>query len=131
MNKFFNTITLQLSAPGESNLIDIEGGGGATRTQMLLMQEEEQNLEQLVERERAVKQIEADIMDVNQIFKDLAAMVHDQGDMVESIEANVEESSTRITEGTQQLLEAERWQVIIEAMNKATNFLLSSPFYFV
>lgn len=84
---------------------------------MLLMQEEEQNLEQLVERERAVKQIEADIMDVNQIFKDLAAMVHDQGDMVESIEANVEESSTRITEGTQQLLEAERWQVIIEAMN--------------
>jgi len=99
-----------LSAPGESNLIDIEGGGGATRTQMLLMQEEEQNLEQLVERERAVKQIEADIMDVNQIFKDLAAMVHDQGDMVESIEANVEESSTRITEGTQQLLEAERWQ---------------------
>ena len=81
------------------------------------MQEEEQNLEQLVERERAVKQIEADIMDVNQIFKDLAAMVHDQGDMVESIEANVEESSTRITEGTQQLLEAERWQVMIEAMN--------------
>ena len=131
MNKFFNTITLQLSAPGESNLIDIEGGGGATRTQMLLMQEEEQNLEQLVERERAVKQIEADIMDVNQIFKDLAAMVHDQGDMVESIEANVEESSTRITEGTQQLLEAERWQVTIEAMNKTMNFLFSFPFYFV
>ena len=117
MNKLFNTVTLQLPPPGESNLIDIEGGGGATRSQMLLMQEEEQNLEQLVERERAVKQIEADIMDVNQIFKDLAAMVHDQGDMVESIEANVEESSTRITEGTQQLLEAERWQVIIEAMN--------------
>ena len=117
MNKLFYTITLQLPPPGESNLIDIEGGGGATRSQMLLMQEEEQNLEQLVERERAVKQIEADIMDVNQIFKDLAAMVHDQGDMVESIEANVEESSTRITEGTQQLLEAERWQVIIEAMN--------------
>ena len=40
--------------------------------------EEEQNLEYLHERERAVSQLEADIGDVNQIFKDLAAMVHDQ-----------------------------------------------------
>ena len=40
--------------------------------------EEEQNLEYLHERERAVTQLEADIGDVNQIFKDLAAMVHDQ-----------------------------------------------------
>ena len=31
--------------------------------------QEEQNLEHLVERERAVTQLEADIMDVNQIFK--------------------------------------------------------------
>ena len=44
--------------------------------QMVL--EEEQNLEYLHERERAVSQLEADIGDVNQIFKDLAAMVHDQ-----------------------------------------------------
>ena len=42
------------------------------------MMEEEQSLEQLHERERAVRQLEADIGDVNQIFKDLAAMVHDQ-----------------------------------------------------
>ena len=65
--------------PQENNLIDIEGGGGASRTQMML--EEEQNLEHLVERERKVRQLEADIMDVNQIFKDLAAMVHDQVDI--------------------------------------------------
>ena len=43
-----------------------------------LMLEEEQNLEYLQERERSVAQLEADIGDVNQIFKDLAAMVHDQ-----------------------------------------------------
>ena len=42
------------------------------------MLEEEQNLEYLQERERSVAQLEADIGDVNQIFKDLAAMVHDQ-----------------------------------------------------
>ena len=26
--------------------------------------------------------LQADIMDVNQIFKDLAVMIHDQGDMI-------------------------------------------------
>ena len=63
--------------PGDDNLIDIEGGErGQSKTQMMM--EEEQNLEQLHERERAVQQLEADIGDVNQIFKDLAAMVHDQ-----------------------------------------------------
>ena len=96
----------------ESNLIDIEGAGNTQmKTQMML--EEEQNLEQLQERERAVRQLEADITDVNQIFKDLAAMVHDQGEMVDSIEANVETSSIRVNEGAEQLRQAERWQVSI------------------
>ena len=77
----------------------------------MMMQEEKENLEHLVERERAVTQLEADIMDVNQIFKDLAAMVHEQGELVDSIEANVETSSIRVNEGTEQLRQAERYQV--------------------
>ena len=97
--------------PGESNLIDIEGGGARGGAQTLAMLEEEQNVQQLEERERAVRQLEADIMDVNQIFKDLAAMVHDQGELVDSIEANVETSSIRVSEGTEQLRQAERYQV--------------------
>jgi len=74
------------------------------------MLEEEQNIEALHEREKAVRQLEADIGDVNQIFKDLAAMVHDQGELVDSIEANVESSSIRVEEGTEQLRQAERYQ---------------------
>merc|ERR1711970_16419 len=77
-------------------------------TQMVL--EEEQNLEYLHERGRSIAQLEADIGDVNQIFKDLAAMVHDQGEMVDSIEANVETASIRVNEGTDQLRQAERYQ---------------------
>ena len=46
--------------------------------QTLAMLEEEQNIQQLEQRELAVRQLEADIMDVNQIFKDLANLVHDQ-----------------------------------------------------
>ena len=90
------------------------------------MLEEEQNLEYLQERERSVAQLESDIGDVNQIFKDLAAMVHDQvlsstpekrpivttqGEMVDSIEANVESASIRVNEGADELRMAERYQV--------------------
>jgi t-SNARE complex subunit (syntaxin) len=32
------------------------------------------------------KKFQADIVDVNTIFKDLATMVHEQGEMVDSIE---------------------------------------------
>jgi len=109
--KKFKTTEAQQPAQ-ETNLIDIEGGSGAAgqaqRTQLML--EEEQNLQQLQDRERAVQQLESDIGDVNQIFKDLAAMVHDQGEMVDSIEANVESASIRVTEGTEQLRQAERYQ---------------------
>ena len=40
--------------------------------------EEEQNIEELQERERSIRQLESDIVDVNTIFKDLATMVHEQ-----------------------------------------------------
>ena len=71
-------LSSQILPPGESNPIDIEGGGTRGGAQTLAMLEEEQNVQQLEERERAVRQLEADIMDVNQIFKDLAGLVHDQ-----------------------------------------------------
>ena len=75
--------------PGESNLIDIEGGGARGGAQTLAMLEEEQNVQQLEERERAVRQLEADIMDVNQIFKDLAALVHDQVGLIPCLAAYI------------------------------------------
>ena len=107
------------------------------------MLEEEQNLEYLQERERSVAQLEADIGDVNQIFKDLAAMVHDQvmmrgsmkkknrdffyqGEMVDSIEANVESASIRVNEGSDQLRMAERYQVrFVEQPCHVLNLCLS------
>ena len=86
------------------------GQGSASRTQMLL--EEEDDMAQLQDRERSIRQLEvgclsgsylhkefyisqlsmdsyaqwlhfqSDIVDVNTIFKDLATMVHEQGTMV-------------------------------------------------
>ena len=111
-----------LSGPNKSgNLINIDdegasGGGaqsgqmaGQSKTQMLL--QEEQNLQELQERERSVHQLESDIVDMNTIFKDLATMVHEQGEMVDSIEVHVSEAQVRVGEGTQQLRQAEQYKV--------------------
>jgi len=97
-----------LPPPGSDTLIDIEEGRGEYKTQAML--EEEYNVEQLQEREKAIRQLEADIGDVNEIFKDLATMVHEQGEMVDSIEANVETTAISVGEGAEQLRQAERYQ---------------------
>ena len=50
-------------------------------------------------------------MDVNTIFKDLATMVHEQGETIDSIEGNVESASIQVHEGTDQLRQAEMYKV--------------------
>lgn len=95
--------------PSNANLIDL---ASPTQNQMMtsLQMEEEVNLELLREREEAVRKLEADIVDVNHIFKDLAALVHEQGEVIDSIEANVEQAQIQVSEGTQQLAKARRHQ---------------------
>ena len=48
---------------------------------------------------------------MNQIFKDLATMVHEQGEVIDSIEANVESSHMNVGQGVQQLAKASDYQV--------------------
>ena len=48
---------------------------------------------------------------MNTIFKDLATLVHDQGEVIDSIEANVESTHVRVQEGTEQLRQAETYKV--------------------
>ncbi|XP_058602905.1 syntaxin-12 isoform X3 [Onychostoma macrolepis] len=70
----------------------------------------EEDLELIKERETNIRQLESDIMDVNQIFKDLAVMIHDQGDMIDSIEANVESAEVHVERGSEQLQHAAYYQ---------------------
>lgn len=62
------------------------------------------------ERDEALRQLESDITDVNQIFKDLGMLVHEQGDVIDSIEANVETAAASVEEGSEQLRQARRHQ---------------------
>ena len=114
-----------LAGPNQGrNLIDIEEGQGGQgqsqeeqqRRQQMLIQEE-YDMEQLQERERSIRQLESDILDVNTIFKDLATLVHDQGEMIDSIEANVESTHVRVQEGTEHLRQAETYKVLISGIH--------------
>ncbi|XP_076021531.1 syntaxin-7 [Genypterus blacodes] len=70
----------------------------------------EDDLRLIQERELSIRQLESDITDINDIFKDLGMMVHEQGDMIDSIEANVETADTHVQSGTQQLSRAADYQ---------------------
>ncbi|XP_078598491.1 uncharacterized protein LOC144874326 isoform X3 [Branchiostoma floridae x Branchiostoma japonicum] len=93
----------------DGQLIAFDGNqGGSSMTAQMM--EEESNLEMIRERETNIRQLEADIMDVNSIFKDLATMVHEQGEMIDSIEANVESAAIHVESGNQQLRQASDYQ---------------------
>lgn len=81
------------------------------QAQIQISMENDINLTQLREREAALRKLENDIMDVNMIFKDLAVMVHDQGEIVDSIESNVEAVQIRVNEANTHLESAKKHQV--------------------
>ncbi|XP_065843406.1 syntaxin-12-like [Oscarella lobularis] len=65
---------------------------------------------ELEEREEAIKNIESDMVQCNEIFKDLGTMVHEQGDQIDLIEANITTTRGRVQDGTQQLRQAKEYQ---------------------
>jgi t-SNARE complex subunit (syntaxin) len=81
--------------------------------QAQLAMESDVNMQQLREREMALNKLENDIVDVNMIFKDLAVMVHDQGEIIDSIESNVEAVQMRVTSANTHLESAKVNQVWI------------------
>ncbi|XP_012946879.1 syntaxin-7 isoform X2 [Aplysia californica] len=85
-------------------------GAGFSQTRQVLQMEQDVDLELIKEREDAIKKLESDIMDVNQIFKDLGMLVHEQGEVLDSIEANIDNAQLSVEEGTKQLSKARDYQ---------------------
>ncbi|KAH8387202.1 hypothetical protein KR093_005476 [Drosophila rubida] len=79
-----------------------------TQQQLLLFEEENTRLAQ--HREQEVTKIVKSIYDLNDIFKDLGHMVHEQGTIMDRIDYNVEQTQTRVSEGLRQLQRAELYQ---------------------
>ncbi|XP_063398732.1 syntaxin-7-like isoform X1 [Mytilus trossulus] len=78
------------------------------------MQAQEQVIEDdlalIQDREERIRQLEGDILDVNEIFRDLGALIHEQGGQIDSIEANVEQAYSNVEQGTSQLGKAADYQ---------------------
>lgn len=100
------------STSGAQNFIDEEQGQAQNRIlsqqQMLLVEQE--NTAMLQEREQEVNKIVRSITDLNDIFKDLATMVHEQGTVLDRIDFNIELTEVQVHEGYKQLQKAERYQ---------------------
>ncbi|XP_064601531.1 syntaxin-7-like [Liolophura sinensis] len=88
----------------------VEGSGAPN--QQLLEQELviDNDLNLIREREDRIRQLESDILDVNEIFRDLGAMVHEQGEVIDCIEGNVEKASGNVESGAEQLTQASKYQ---------------------
>jgi len=91
--------------------LDEGGVAEAVRPSAPKLQLEQQvDLQMIQEREHALRQLESDIVDVNQIFKDLALMVHEQGEMIDSIEANVDSAVVHVDQGATNVQRAAQYQ---------------------
>ncbi|XP_062935592.1 t-SNARE domain-containing protein 1 isoform X5 [Cynocephalus volans] len=82
-----------------------------SQEQALLPDITEEDLEAIRLREEAILQMESDLLDVNQIIKDLASMVSEQGDAVDSIEASLEAASSHAEAASELLAGASRHQL--------------------
>lgn len=58
-----------------------------------------------------LKLFQGDILDVNEIFRDLGAMIHEQGEQIDTIEGNIEKACNDVEQGTEQLNTAAKYQV--------------------
>ncbi|XP_061911186.1 syntaxin-16-like isoform X1 [Entelurus aequoreus] len=80
---------------------------GFTDDQLMLV---EQNTVMVEEREREIRQIVQSISDLNEIFRDLASMVVEQGTVLDRIDFNVEQACVKTDDGLKQLQKAEQYQ---------------------
>lgn len=82
-------------------------GQGFTDDQLVLV---EQNTLMVEEREREIRQIVQSISDLSEIFRDLGAMIVEQGTVLDRIDYNVEQSCVKTEDGLKQLHKAEQYQ---------------------
>ncbi|XP_076748994.1 syntaxin 13 [Xylocopa sonorina] len=64
----------------------------------------------LLEREDRIKRIEGDILDVNQIMRELAALVYQQGDTLNTIDNHMENVHGNVELGAQELVKGSNYE---------------------
>ncbi|XP_053953933.1 syntaxin-7 [Anastrepha ludens] len=90
----------------EDNFFNRKSNQSQQQTQM----QEEIDLQALEEQERQIRELEENIVGVNEIYKKLGAMVYEQGLTVDSIESSVEQTSVFVSQGADNLRKASSYK---------------------
>ncbi|XP_032453208.1 syntaxin-16 [Nasonia vitripennis] len=77
---------------------------------LLQLDDVEQDIRIAVEREQEVENIVQSISELQNVFKELAVMVQDQGTVLDRIDYNMEQTQVQVQEGCQQLKKAESYK---------------------
>uniref|UniRef100_A0A7N0VM11 t-SNARE coiled-coil homology domain-containing protein n=1 Tax=Kalanchoe fedtschenkoi TaxID=63787 RepID=A0A7N0VM11_KALFE len=112
--------TYSPSLPPSSILEDEQSASGlAQESRPFLMEQKRQELvlldneiafndAMIDEREQGIREIQEQIGEANEIFKDLAVLVHDQGVTIDDIHSNIEASSSATIQARAQLVKASK-----------------------
>ncbi|KAL0797657.1 hypothetical protein Bca101_052831 [Brassica carinata] len=82
-------------------------------------------ISEIQERHDAVKEIEKNLLELHQVFLDMAALVEAQGQQLNNIESHVAKASSFVRRGTDQLQDAREYQ---KSSRKWTSFSLKLCF---
>ena len=79
----------------------------ARRQQLQQVEEEREYIDGVnLERAEEIKQLERSVLEINEMFRDLAGMVQEQGVLIDTIESNTAEAVIQTDEGVKQIDEA-------------------------
>jgi len=95
-------------------------GGSEDQDRLLHRQEEEQFLalqdetdfqdSMIHERDRDIKLVQGQVVEVNEIFRDLAKLVEEQGDLVDNIQTNISNVVVNVKTASEEVKEANESQ---------------------
>ncbi|KXJ68828.1 hypothetical protein RP20_CCG001549 [Aedes albopictus] len=103
---------------------DLIGFGDGGSQQQLQQQQQQQDAmrqqqfqrdlqfeqDMMLEREQRMRQIEADVLDVNQIMKELSSITHQQSEVIDTIENTIEHTVGNVESGHTELAKAAEYQ---------------------
>lgn len=108
-NMLFDTTQFSPSLMTEENEFDEDNSSFLNQKQEQL-QISRANRQMLNEREQEITHIVKSIQDLNDLFKDLAVMIEDQGTVVDRIDYNIERVSHSVQHGLTELEKAAKYQ---------------------
>eukprot|EP00051_Salpingoeca_urceolata_P034746 m.26521 g.26521 ORF g.26521 m.26521 type:complete len:292 (-) comp8252_c0_seq1:25-900(-) len=101
----------------EHDMMPAEDREAAQLLDQQRMQQQEQLDEQIeyneaviVEREQGIRELESQMTEINSIFQDLGTLVHEQGHVLDNIEANMTTTQDNVQHGTEELVKASTYQ---------------------